>query len=96
MLEYFEAGGDAVAKLAYEQTSEPAPPPPPPAEPFAAEYFDNRTLAGAPCSPAPTTRSTSTGAAAHPTPSVPVRPLLGALDQDEDLRGGHLSVQRDG
>jgi glucose/arabinose dehydrogenase len=44
-LEYFEAGGDAVAKFNYEPTSEP---PPPPAPPFAAEYFDNSTLSGTP------------------------------------------------
>jgi glucose/arabinose dehydrogenase len=48
VLEYFEAGGDAVAKLDYEPTSEPAPPPPPPADPFAAQYFGNRELSGAP------------------------------------------------
>jgi glucose/arabinose dehydrogenase len=48
VLEYFEAGGGAVAKLAYERTSEPAPPPPPPPEPFAAEYFANSTLSGDP------------------------------------------------
>jgi len=48
VLEYFEAGGDAVAKLDYEPTSEPAPPPPPPPDPFAAEYFDNRELSGDP------------------------------------------------
>jgi glucose/arabinose dehydrogenase len=47
VLEYFEAGGDAVAKLSYESTAE-APPPPPPSEPFAAEYFDNPDLAGTP------------------------------------------------
>lgn len=48
VLEYFEAGGDAVAKLAYERTSDPPPPPPPPPEPFAAEYFDNSSLSGQP------------------------------------------------
>ena len=48
MLEYFEASGDAVARLSYEPTTEPPPPPPPPPEPFAAEYFDNTTLAGDP------------------------------------------------
>jgi len=47
-LEYFEAGGDAVAKLGYERTADPPPPPAPPAEPFAAEYFDNRELSGDP------------------------------------------------
>jgi glucose/arabinose dehydrogenase/PKD repeat protein len=47
VLEYFEAFGGAVAKLAYEKTSEP-PEQPPPLEPFAAEYFDNTTLTGAP------------------------------------------------
>ncbi len=48
VLEYFEAGGDAVAQLRYEPTSDPAPPPPPPSppEPFAAQYFDNSTLSG--------------------------------------------------
>ncbi len=40
--------GDAVAKLSYEATAEPPPPPPPPPEPFAAEYFDNSLLLGAP------------------------------------------------
>jgi glucose/arabinose dehydrogenase len=48
VLEYFEAGGDAVAKFGYERTSEPPPPPPPPPESFAAEYFDNSTLSGDP------------------------------------------------
>ena len=45
VLEYFEAAGDAVAKLAYERTADPPPPPP---DPFVAEYFDNSTLTGAP------------------------------------------------
>jgi glucose/arabinose dehydrogenase len=44
VLEYFEAGADAVAKLAYEVTPDPPPPP----EPFSAEYFDNMDLAGTP------------------------------------------------
>jgi PA14 domain len=48
VLEYFEASGDAVAKLRYEPTSESPPPPPPPPEPFAAEYFDNSALTGDP------------------------------------------------
>ena len=48
VLEYFEAGGGAVARFSYEPTAEPPPPPPPPPEPFAAEYFANRTLSGAP------------------------------------------------
>jgi glucose/arabinose dehydrogenase/PKD repeat protein len=45
VLEYFEAGGDAVARFSYAPTSEPPPPPP---EPFAAEYFANSTLTGDP------------------------------------------------
>ena len=45
VLEYFEAGGDAVAKLSYARTAEP---PPPPTEPFQGEYFANSTLSGAP------------------------------------------------
>jgi hypothetical protein len=48
VLEYFEAAGDAVAKLSYQRTAEPPPPPPPPPEPFVAEYFDNSLLLGAP------------------------------------------------
>jgi hypothetical protein len=49
VLEYFEANGSAVAKLAVEQTAEgPPPPPPPPAEQFTAEYFDNQNLDGTP------------------------------------------------
>jgi glucose/arabinose dehydrogenase len=44
-LEYFEAGGDAVAKLSYAKTADPPPPPP---EPWAAEYFGNSTLSGLP------------------------------------------------
>jgi len=44
VLEYFEAGGDAVAKLQYERTAEP----PPPVEPFTAEYFNNMELSGDP------------------------------------------------
>ena len=48
VLEYFEAGGDAVAKFSYERTAEPPPPPPPPPDPFAAEYFANATLSDSP------------------------------------------------
>ena len=93
MLEYFEAGGDAVAKLGYERTAEPPPPPP---EPFAAEYFDNSTLAGSPV----LTRTDNSidfdwGAGASQL-RASRRPLLGALDEDEDLCGGHLPIQRDG
>ena len=47
VLEYFEAGGDAVAKLGYEPTSEPVPPEPPP-EPFTAQYFATSGLSGDP------------------------------------------------
>jgi len=48
VLEYFEAGGSAVAKLSYEKTTDPPPPPPPPADPWTAQYFDNQDLAGTP------------------------------------------------
>ena len=47
VLEYFEAGGGALARLHYEPTDQP-PPPPPPSEPFSAEYFVNHTLSGVP------------------------------------------------
>lgn len=49
VLEYFEAGGGAVVRLGYELTTETPPPPPPPSgNAFAAEYFTNPDLAGAP------------------------------------------------
>jgi glucose/arabinose dehydrogenase len=50
VLEYFDGGGDAVAQMSYEPTSDPAPPltPPPPPEPFTAEYFSNQDLVGPP------------------------------------------------
>lgn len=40
VLEYFEAGGGAVAKLGYAQTQAP----PPPADGYIAEYFNNKDL----------------------------------------------------
>ena len=48
VLEYFETGGDAVARFSYERTADPPLPPPPPPAPFAAEYFGNSTLSGEP------------------------------------------------
>jgi glucose/arabinose dehydrogenase len=45
VVEYFEASGNAVAKLDFENTADPPPSPP---EAFTAEYFDNMDLAGAP------------------------------------------------
>lgn len=49
VLEYFEAGGGAVARLAFAESDAPAPPPPPPTgEAFRAEFFDNTTLSGQP------------------------------------------------
>lgn len=48
VLEYFEARGDALVRFGFEPTDSPPPPPPPPPAPFAAEYFDNGTLSGAP------------------------------------------------
>jgi glucose/arabinose dehydrogenase len=45
VLEYYEAGGGAVAKLEMAKSDVPPPSPEPP---FAAQYFDNTTLAGTP------------------------------------------------
>lgn len=47
VLEYFEAGGDAVARFSHTPTDE-EPPPEPEVEPFSADYFDNPTLSGDP------------------------------------------------
>jgi PA14 domain len=44
----YRIDGGSTCGLGHEPTSEPAPPPPPPADPFAAQYFDNRELSGAP------------------------------------------------
>ena len=46
--EYFEAGGGAVARFSLAASAEPPPPPPPPSDPWAAEFFNNVELAGAP------------------------------------------------
>ena len=48
VMEYFEAGGGALASLSYAPTTETPPPPPPPSDPFSAEYFANTTLSGTP------------------------------------------------
>lgn len=49
VLEYFEAGGGAVARFGFEATEEPAPPlVSEPVDTFTAEYFDNAELTGAP------------------------------------------------
>jgi PKD repeat protein len=48
VMEYFEAGGGAVARLSYQQTSDPAPPLPSTGPPITAEYFSNPTLDGTP------------------------------------------------
>jgi glucose/arabinose dehydrogenase len=45
VLEYFENGGGAVAKLSYAQSDQPPPPPP---DPYVGEYFANPDLQGAP------------------------------------------------
>jgi len=91
--EYFEAGGNAVAELGYEPTSEPAPP----ADPFAAEYFDNSELSGDPV----LTRNDDAidfdwgeGSTAR---RGSLQRLLGALDEDETYEAGtyRLSVTSD-
>jgi glucose/arabinose dehydrogenase len=45
VLEYFESGGGAVARMSYARTEDPPPPPP---IPYQAEYFDNVSLSGTP------------------------------------------------
>ncbi len=92
VLEYFEAGGDAVAKLSYEPTAEPHRRRRRPTV-RGRVLRQQRACPGRRCSPASTTRSTSTGARARPARGAR-QPLLGPLDQDEGLRGGHLPVQR--
>ena len=90
MLEYFEAGGDAIAQAS--ATSRPPTRPPPPPEPFAAEYFDNSTLSGAPV----LTRSDDAidfdwGEGA-PGPGVPSDRFSARWTRTEELRGRHLPV----
>jgi glucose/arabinose dehydrogenase len=45
VLEYFESGGGALARMSYVRTEDL---PPPPVTPFTAEYFDNPNLTGSP------------------------------------------------
>ncbi len=47
VVEYYENGGGAVAKVNYEKTTV-APPPPPATDKYVGEYFNNKTLAGTP------------------------------------------------
>ena len=48
-VEYYENGGEAVAKLSWTMGGAPAPPaPPPPPGDWHAEYFNNETLGGPP------------------------------------------------
>jgi hypothetical protein len=89
VLEYFEAGGDAVAQLNYEPTSDPPPPPPPPpAEPFAAQYFDNSTLSGNPV----LTRSDAAidfdWGAGTPDPAVPADRFSARWTRTKDYAAG--------
>lgn len=44
VLEYYENGGGALARMGYTRTDQP----PPPEVPYQARYFDNRTLSGPP------------------------------------------------
>ncbi len=46
-VEYYENGGDAVAKASWSAVSAPPPPPTCPAGQYSAQYFNNRTLSGA-------------------------------------------------
>ena len=94
VLEYFEANGGAVAKLAYEKTSE-QPEPPPPVEPFAAEYFDNSTLTGGPVLTRTDDAVDFDWGDGSPNSGRPPQPVLRSLDQDKDLRCWHLSVHSD-
>ncbi|UUZ60426.1 PA14 domain-containing protein [Nocardioides sp. B-3] len=87
-LEYFEAGGDAVAGFAYAPTSEPPPPPP---EPFAGEYFDNSTLTGSPVLSRSDDAIDFDWAEGAPRLRGAQQSVLGALDEDEDLRRRHVS-----
>jgi glucose/arabinose dehydrogenase len=88
VLEYFEATVDAVAKLSYERTAEPPPPPPPPPEPFAAEYFDNSMLLGAPV----VTRSDDTidfdWAEGSPDPLIPTNLFSARWTRTKDYADG--------
>jgi glucose/arabinose dehydrogenase len=93
VLEYFEAVGDAVAKLDYETTA--APPPPP--EPFSAQYFDNQDLAGTPV----LTRTDDTidfdWGAGSPSFAIPVNQFSARWTRTRDYAAGpyRLSVTGD-
>ena len=92
VLEYFEAGGGAVAKLDYEPTADPPPPPPPTRS--RPSTSTTATLSGTPVLTRTDDAIDFDWGSGSPGSGRPVRPLLGALDKDQGLRGGHLSVQR--
>ena len=94
VLEYFEAGGAAVAMLEYEPSEEPLPPPP---EPFAAEYFDNRTLAGAPVLTRTDNSIDFDWGEGRPDPTVPADLFSARWTRTKDYAAGtyRLSVRGD-
>ena len=97
VMEYYEAGGGAVARLNYQQTSDPAPPLPPTGPPITAEYFANTTLAGTPT----LTRTESTidhdWGTGSPDPAIPVDNFSARWTQTTDFSAGtyHLSATGD-
>jgi glucose/arabinose dehydrogenase len=94
VMEYFEANGDAVAKLRYEPTAD-APPPPP--EPFQAEYFANSTLSGAPVLTRTDNEINFDWGEGSPDPAVPSNMFSARWTRTKDYAAGtyHFSVTGD-
>jgi glucose/arabinose dehydrogenase/PKD repeat protein len=98
VIEYFEAYGDAVAKMSYEPTTDPAPPlSPPPPDPWAAEYFDNQDLAGAPVVTRTDDAVDFDWGTGSPSFAVPFNQFSARWTRTKDFAGGtyRLSVTGD-
>jgi hypothetical protein len=97
VMEYFEAGGGAVAKLHYSETTDPAPPLPGTAPPITAEYFTNPTLSGAPALTRAEAKIDNDWFAGSPDPVIPVDSFSARWTQTATYAAGsyHLTATGD-
>jgi glucose/arabinose dehydrogenase len=91
VMEYFESGGGAVARLSYQPTSDPAPPLPTGGAPITAEYFTNASLSGPPAITRVEAKIDNNWGAGSPHPANSGRQLLGPMDADDGVLRRHLS-----
>ncbi|HEY3486318.1 MAG TPA: PA14 domain-containing protein, partial [Ilumatobacteraceae bacterium] len=97
VMEYFEAGGGAVARLDYHTTTDPAPPLPSTGPPITAEYFTNTTLSGTAALTRVENAVDHTWGIGSPDPTIPVDNFSARWTQTTDFAAGtyHLSATGD-